>query len=342
MSLPLIRSHTRIDFKRCPKKAYWYWMLGLVPRAKSFGALDLGSWMHEAFNAWYRAGLKRNGNLADHIASFADIAIYNAQGEGAPDYEIEKAVQLADLGQAMMIAYKRFYGKDPNIEVITKEIPLEFVITQDGKPIAKHLLKPDLVFRHAKTREVWLMEHKSAASIRTEHLVIDDQARPYTAMAERALKSAGAIDNTDRVAGILYNFVRKAFPDERDMRKVDGNWRHLNKDGTVSKRQPPPYFVRHALPVSDKAKAMTLRRLQTEAIMFTTFRQSIIDGKIDPKWILKTPHMSCPKFCNYFAMCRLEEEGADITEMRRNLYVKRNPYDYTLESTDEPASFEFS
>ena len=48
VNLPVIRSGERMCFKRCQKKWYWEWRRGLVPRNKTFGALDLGTWMHIA------------------------------------------------------------------------------------------------------------------------------------------------------------------------------------------------------------------------------------------------------------------------------------------------------
>lgn len=337
--LPLIRTHTRIDFKRCPKKAYWRWLMGLTPKIKSFGALDLGTWVHDAFDCWYVPGRKRKGDLLEHFNRITDEAFYMADREGVPEHEMLKATELQFLGQALMKSYVERYGTDSTVDVIGAEIPLQFEIADKrGRVIALHMLKPDMVFRHRKTGLIWLMENKTAAQIRIEHLVIDDQARAYAAMAQPALRRAKIIGPNERVAGIMYNYIRKAFPDTR---KTDHNGHYLNQDGSVSKRQPPAYFLRHPLPLSDKAKAVTLRRLQAEATRFTEWRQSIIDGEIDPMWIDKTPHHSCPKFCDFFKICRLEEEGADITDMRRNLFVQRNPYDYA-ETTDEPTGFELS
>lgn len=337
--LPLIRSHTRIDFKRCPKKWYWRWLLGLVPVAKSFGALDLGSWVHDALSRWYKIGRKRNGDLVEHYREVSNAAIDQAVAAGLPEHEALKAAELQFLGEALVKSYVEAYGKDSNVEILGAEIPLEFPLSDENGVIAKHKLKPDAVFRDLRTRKIWLFEHKTAASIQTEHLVIDDQARPYAAMAQPALRKAGVILPNESVAGIMYNFIRKAFPDTR---KMNEKGQYLNLNGTVSKKQPPPYFVRHPITVANQAKAMTLRRLRAESLMITLLRQHIIDGSIDPVMIPKTPHRSCPKFCEFFKMCRLEEEGADITDMQRALYIRQDPYLYEEETTDEPPSFELS
>jgi hypothetical protein len=337
---PLIRSHTRIDYKRCPKKWYWRWLLGLIPIAKTFGALDLGNWVHDALARWYVIGRKRKGKLLDHFNSVSNDAIDSATANNVPEHELLKATELQFLGQALMQSYVERYGRDSNVEILEAEIPLEFPISDEqGKIIAQHKLKPDAVFRDLSTGYIWLFEHKTAATIQTTHLVIDDQARPYTAMAQPALRKAKVIRPDEEVRGIMYNFIRKAFPDTR---KTNEKGHYLNLDGTVSKKQPPAYFLRHPLTVGSRAKAMTLRRLRNETVLINLLRKEIIDGSIDPKWIPKTPHRSCPKFCEFFKMCQLEEEGADITDMQRALYIVQDPYQYDEETTDEPASFELA
>lgn len=332
-----VRSSARIDFKRCPKKWYWRWLLGLVPKAKTFSALDLGTWVHEAFAQWYVIGRKRNGKLVRHFDDVSIGAIESARVDGASDEELMKATELQFLGQALMKSYVAQYGQDSNVEVLDREVPLEFPISDGDGVIAVHKLKPDAVIRVLRSNTVWLLENKTAASIQTTHLVIDDQARPYAAMAQPALRKAEIIRPDESVEGILYNFIRKAFPDTR---KTNEKGQYLNLNGTVSKKQPPPYFFRHPIRVSNRAKAVTLRRLRIEVLTMSLMRAAILSGELDPMWIPKTPHKSCPKFCPFFRMCTLEEEGADITDMQRAEYRREDPYLYDEETTDERTSFE--
>jgi hypothetical protein len=336
---PLVRSSARVDFKRCPKKWYWAWLLGLVPKAKVFGALSLGEWVHAALARWYVIGRKRNGDLEKHFDSVSNVAIENAVTDGIPEHEIIKASELQFLGQALMRSYVDYYGDDSNVEILEREVPLEFPISDKNEVLAIHKFKPDGVFRYLPTGEVWLLETKTATSIQTTHLVIDDQARPYAAMAQPTLRKAKVIRPDETVRGIMYNFIRKAFPDTR---KTNDKGHYLNRDGTVSKKQPPPYFFRHPVTVSNRAKAVTLKRLRVEVLTMAAMRQFIASGQLHPMWIPKTPHKSCPKFCQFFTICRLEEEGADITDMQRNLYSRRDPYLYEEETADEHTSFELS
>lgn len=306
-----------------------------MPKAISFGALDLGMWVHDALANWYLRGLKRAGSLVNRFDMVSGGAITDAVENKAPDYAIEKAEQLAALGLDMMKAYERRYGKDPEIDVIKAEIPLEFAISDEhGEVIAQHRLKPDLVYRDPQ-RNIWLMEHKTAKQIRTAHLVIDDQARPYGVLAERALRNSGILGAKERVKGIMYNYLRKATADTRE---TNAQGQALNKDGSVSKRQPKPLFVRHPVIMTRLAKLHALKRIQGETILITEVTSALREKWLDPAALPKTSHHSCPTTCDFFSMCVAEEEGTDIRDMMRLQFERRNPYLY--DTTDEPAGFE--
>ncbi len=324
-SLPVVRSHELMEFKRCPKKWYWHWRLGLEPKAKRFSALDMGTWVHEAFEKWYCPGTKRWGALAEIF----DTIAHNAIEPHLPQTEIDRALEMRALGVAMLQAYEKYYNRDSALHIITTEVALEFSF---GHTLYK--LKPDGVFRDPQGR-IWLLEHKTAAQIMTAHLPIDGQARPYGAMAERALINAGILDRGDYVYGIMYNFLRKAVPDERP---VNEKGQSLNQNGTVSARQPTPHFVRHPVHLSRAAKEQTLKRLAIDIKKLGQARDAVRERRVDPATITKTPDKSCPRMCQYFAMCVAEEEGVDITSMRKDMYRVENPYAYG-ETTDEPLGF---
>jgi hypothetical protein len=137
----------------------------------------------------------------------------------------------------------------------------------------------------------------------------------------------------------MYNFLRKAIPDERE---TDAQGRALNKNGTVSKRQPTPVFIRHPIELTTASKKIALMRLRLETKIVTEYARAVRERRIDPFFIPKTPHSSCEKLCDYFTMCVVEEQGGNIKEMQRTMYHRENPYTYLEETTDIPASFELS
>lgn len=338
-TLPVVTRSERVDFKRCEWKWYQLWRRGLVPKSKTFGALDLGEWLHAALADWYSAP-DRSIDLGFIFNLYADHAVERATNGGAPEHTIEKAEELAALGENMMRAYQKHYGTDEDVEVIRAEVPLEFSFPDRTGALAfLHKLKPDLVYRSRRNLGVWLMEHKSATSIHTEHLVIDDQARPYGAMAERALRNLGLISKREELKGIMYNYMRKGLSDERPTNDAG---KALNKNGTVSARQPAALFVRKPILMSRPAKRITLNRVRGETIGITTLA-TMIRANPGEHWserLSKTPHHSCPKFCPVFALCEADENGADTTELESGLFDRRDPYTYYGETTSEHTSFE--
>ncbi len=309
-----------------------------MPRVVSFGALDLGNWVHDGLAAWYGKGWGRVGSLKNHVGNKAEIAIETAQAQGAPDHALDKAAELSALAEAMAEGYEREYADTDDVYVLAVEEPLEFVIPDySGKPLVRNKLKPDLVYR---AREgVWLMEHKTASQIVTGHLPLDDQARPYGAMAERALRKKGIIRANDEFLGIMYNFLRKAFPDER---MTDAQGRALNKNGTVSKRQPAKNFLRYPVRMTRAMKRITLQRVRHEAVEIAHTANLLRAGTIKPQALHKTPTKGCERFCEFFAICKMDEEGSNTRAAEETMYYRRNPYLYDEENptTEEHSGFE--
>jgi hypothetical protein len=327
-----VRSHERIDYKRCPKKWYWHWRKGLVPIGIRFGALELGTWVHEALAQWYECGTSQS--LPGLLNAVSGRSILAAKAANAPEYVMDDAWKMAAMGEAMLTHYQKVHGADNKVRVLAVEAPLEFNFVYPHGTVI-HKLKPDLVYVDEQG-DIWLMEHKTAAVIRTDHLVIDDQARPYMAMAERGLKKAGIIKADQYLKGIMYNFIRKALPDERE---TDEQGRSLNNDGTVSKRQPIPILRRVPLVLTTQATNIALKRLKNEVYVINRLTRAIRNGDIDPHIIAKTPHSSCVKFCPYFAMCVTEEQGGNISHMQQTMYRCQDPYDYA-DTAEVLTSFE--
>ena len=336
MSEFTLRSHETADYKRCKKKWYWKWRRGLVLKARKFGALDLGTWMHAALAAWYEPGLRRKGHLASLFADVAYQAARKAARDGAPEYELERAEELSALGEEVCNAYEKHYDGDPDVHVLDAEIPLEFEITTtSGELITIHKLKPDLVYRDRKTGDVWVMEHKTASQIQTSHLVIDGQARPYGVMVERALHNLGILTTRDRFCGIMYNFLRKALPDERP---TNEKGQYLNKNGSVSARQPGRQFLRHPVTLTRAAKVRTFQMLAMDAAEISFMTAQLRQG-YSPSRLPITPDKSCPRFCEYFDLCVATEQGSDTRNMEETLFLVRDPYLYDEETTEDKSEW---
>jgi hypothetical protein len=317
-SITVTRSE-RVDFKRCPKKWYWRWRKGYTLKNQGYGALDLGTWFHAALAQHYT-----------HTEPLIDcFNAVTAQVEAN-----DRTDELIALGRDMATAYARKYANEP-INVIAVEEATQFQF-QCGK----HMVTPDLLFSYLDNpKAVWLREHKTAKQIRTGHLEIDDQARGLATMAEVVFRREGLLTADQRIAGVEYNFIRKAYSDKREQ---NAKGQYLNKDGTVSKRQPTPVLVRHRVELSPRAKRISLQRINSEITRIATVTDALRTGEISPLDIDKTPHSSCEKLCDFFRPCVAEENGYDVREMFDLMYERRNPYDYVDKTTDIPASFELS
>lgn len=336
MATYTISTHERIDYKRCQRKWALTWRLGLTPAIPTLSALDLGRWIHYAFEQWYaNVGLKRNGELLAHYSHITDAEIHN-WSVTHPDIDIADTFdEMYALGYAMLEGYTTHYGDDLDVYVLGVELPTVFTfptLDPNSSAVIHHLLKPDMLYR-SSTGQTRLMEHKSAAAIRTQHLAIDDQARAYLAMAEAATRKA--VGNV-RLKGITYNYLRKAYPDTR---QTDDAGRYLNQDGTVSKRQPPAYVERVQLPTIRAGNSVVLKHLQFEVNTIASVTALLRHKEITWDLLTRTPHWSCPKMCPFFAVCDAECMGSDMREQLRK-FARRDPYQHYSASTEEIASFE--
>jgi hypothetical protein len=373
MNLPIIRTSERAAIKRCPWAWWQRWRRGLVPIGTISDALWFGTGVHIALARWYCGpGLKRGPHPAETFADWAAgeiryIKTSNQLGSGALSYVEEKLVPAWILGEALLTAYVADYGEDEHMWVIEPEHSGQVDIRDPDYPdemLAIYAFTYDLVWRNLITNMIWLEEHKTAKAVRTDYLPLDDQAGSYWAVAEPHLRAEGLIGKRERLAGIEYNFLRKAMPDARP-RNADGyctnkpiktdyiqalqadgvtdlaaleklkveelaeisRSRLLTVFGEVSKMQPKPLFVREEVRRTAAERATQIRRIQGDALLMAAYRDKTLP-------LGKTSTRDCP-FCDYFDMCLLDEAGADAEEYQRAMYRVEDPYADHRKSTEE-------
>lgn len=319
----MLRQSERADYKRCR----WRWNLSynrqLQPKV-SATPLRFGSLVHEALAVFYKPGRERGPAPAVTFAKLYDDEVA-ALGDIFPFKDEDGDWQDArELGIAMLTHYLEHHGLDGTIEVIAPEVPFQIPIHEtgsDGRPDKnKHLVTAvgtfDAIIRKIDTGRLYLFEHKTAKSIQTKHLQLDEQANTYWALAGPWLRKQGLLDKGQEISGILYNFLRKAKPDARSQ---DEHGLYLNKDGSVSKSQPPPYFER-VMVYRDAADRQNLvNRLRAEAWEISRVR----DGDLP---IYKTPTRDCSWDCSFYSVCELHEAGADWESMLGLTYEPWEPY----------------
>lgn len=337
---PIIRTSERRTKKRCE----WRWRMtyreGLVPKGTPATPLWFGTGIHEALAQWYQPGLSRGIHPADAwldwVREEEQYIRTSPSDNGNPDDD--EFINGKDLGEAMLVGYVEKYGEDETWDVIGTEEPFQIDIPypsgyaghddgirgdlptdENGEVdfLAIYAGTFDGVYRDLIDDTIWLMEHKTAKTISLRHLPLDDQAGSYWAVASKILQDKGILRKGDRIEGIMYNFLRKAMPDDRPQNDTG---EYLNKNGDISKNQPSPLFVREPVERDRRERATQLRRIQHEAL-------EMEDARNQPDRIIKNPTNDCSWDCALYDLCLLHEKGDQSWEDYRDaMFTVRDPY----------------
>lgn len=238
LNLPLLRGSERKDFKRCPTRWGWAWRDGLESNRQKM-PLWFGTGIHLAFEQWYVPGIKRGRDLRETWLEYCDgvkelMRVDRASFPG--DYE-QVVVDAEGIGLAMLDNYLVEYGTDEEWEILSPEQTFSVRIPRhapdDMTPVARFHGTFDIVARNRGNGHVFLWDHKTAKSIQTRHLPMDDQAGGYWAVADNVLRRQGTIGKKERISGILYNFLMKAAPDARP----------VNEKGLSTNKPKKEHFV---------------------------------------------------------------------------------------------------
>ncbi|QGH79310.1 exonuclease [Gordonia phage Sukkupi] len=256
--LPLLRGSERKDFKRCPQRWWWAWRDGLESNKRKL-PLWFGTGIHLAFEHWYIPGTERGRDLretwSEYCEEVRELIRVEMRDSGIPGEPEQVVMDAEGVGLAMLDNYLVTYGHDEQWEILSPERPFGVTIPRstgidperpkDTTPVAKFHGTFDIVARDQATGKIWLWDHKTARSIRTNHLPLDDQAGGYWAVADNVLRRDGTIGKNERISGILYNFLMKAPPDERP----------VNEQGLATNKPKKSHFVEALLEVEAKKYA---------------------------------------------------------------------------------------
>lgn len=374
---PMLRTSERRTKKNCEQQWDYAWNQGLEKRGSPPTPLWFGTGVHLALALWYCGpGTKRGPHPAETWVKYADNEIDTVKIPGLTDDAESVHVNAKELGISMMENYVKTYGKDEHMHVIQPEqtfsldIPwpkdigeLSFLINR--KLLTKYVGSYDLVWRNLINDQLLLEEHKTAATIRTAHLTLDDQGGSYWATAARSLQRQGLIGPRERLRGIEYNFMRKGLPDERP-KDADGaytnkpikkhyhealigldGWdakslrgkkieeleqiaaaHHMKVLGDKSKMQGQPLLLRETIYRTKPEQRSQLLRIQNEAMQIELLRRGIVKPS-------KNPTMNCSLYCSFFDLCELEEKVADSSDFKKGVYKTRDVYADHRKSTDE-------
>ncbi len=319
VAVPLLRTSERNDFRRCPWMWEQSWRNGLAPIHPPTWSW-FGTAIHRALEVRYPPGRKR-GSLNDTVAAFeiacgqAKARVYHRETE---DSELE-FTNAVELGRLMLAGYVMHYGLDEEWECIHTEQPFQIDVADPDDPskvLVVYAGTWDALMRHLPTGQLWLWDHKTAASFGNfKWLGINDQAGSYLWVAKEVLVHKGILKKKDLIEGIIFNYLKKIPPDSRETNALG---EALNKDGSISKVQPAPRFHREQSWRTPQQNVAQANRVQQEAQVMALMRSGVLP-------IYKNPTADCNR-CVFFDMCELHEQGDDYQGFAEGMFAVRDPY----------------
>jgi len=320
-ALPLVRTSERLTYTSCLQKWWWAYVEQLAPKVAS-PPLRFGTLIHAALEARYPPGIKRGPHPAKTFER-----LYEEEAKVAFDFGFKDSdgawTEAFDLGVAMLNGYVEEFGEDEEWEVIGSELQFKVPVRgTNGKRMCYAVGTLDSVWRNRRTKKIWLNDYKTAKSIWDRFLVLDEQASAYWVFAPPFLRRAGHLAPGEEIEGMLFTFLRKAYPDDRPRNEAG---LYLNKDGSVSKVQPPPLFKRVPAYRTERDREAALGRFRLQVEEMIERRQT---GRI-----FKAPGKQTCAMCSFRDMCELHEFGADWEAYRDSEMGPWEPYgEHEIES----------
>ena len=340
--LPLLRTSERSTFNRCR----FLWNLTYNQELKphyDMPALRYGTLIHKALAAWYVPGIKRGVHPAITFQKVYEEELKTASHMGFKD-EDGKWQDAGELGVAMMNHYVEEYGKDDRWKVIATELPFRTLVHRPacltcpgrlpscpechgeaGTPWFIYTGVIDGLWEDRRTKRLWIPDHKTTDGIGPstgQHLRIDDQAGAYWTWGVMALREAGFLKDEERLAGMYYNYMRKAKPDDRPFRLSErGRKIFLNLDGTPSKKQPSPYFLRLEIQRGEIDRANAMARSKQDFYEMELARQGVT--QLDKK----SPGLFTCTGCPMIDVCEIHETGNDWQSVLASTTKHWDPYE---------------
>ena len=282
-------------------------------------ALRFGSLIHKAMELRYPPGVRRGPHPALTFEKLYEEEMIEQSRMGFRDDD-GKWEDAGEVGIAMLNNFVDNYGKDDKYKVLASEQSFQVEIMRNKKKGIRLVYVGvfDGVWQDRESGKLMLTDWKTCASISTGHLTLDEQAGSYWAFGPEWMKQEGLLKDAqlNNLKGILYTFMRKAKPDER---AKDAAGLSLNKDGSISKNQPAPYFHREFVYRGEEDARRLRARVLDEAREMELVRLGKLGVYINPS------PMNCA-WCGYRDMCELQESGGDWEAFRDAAMVKWDPY----------------
>lgn len=364
VELPFVRSSERGAFKQCPQKWYWSYVDRLVPKGAQFDERDFGTGIHICMAEHYVPGTKRGRPLLETWEEFTTeyqkAMKKAAAADKSKDWGEVRWTDLYNLGVAVLKNYEAEYQGDPHWDVIAAENTFSANIANKAIDVGTI----DLVVRDLNRNKIIVVDHKTANGFPDwRFLNLDDQGGSYVSLARHILLQQGKIGPKERLAGMEFNYIRKAYPDERPVNEkgqacnkplkehfVATLGPHFAKFGVdpveaygkplekMSKAVLEEIAEEHRVTVlGDVSKVQPAEILHREFLGKTSKQRSkqlsrVIDDMTVMKMaregdipILKAPGKLCG-WCDFYDLCLIDENMDDVEHFKKVAFTTRDPY----------------
>lgn len=342
-----------------------------MPKRRKSGALWFGTGIHLALEHWYVPGKERGVDPRETWEKFVGEQIEHVKVEMLSGEAKEGSdvvwMEAGELGKAILTNYLKEFGRDEQWEVISPEKTFKVLVPKPGTndPLVKYVGTFDLVARDLDTGQILLWDHKTAKAIQLGHLPLDDQAGSYWAVASHVLRQEGILKANESIQGILYNFIMKSPPDERD---EDELGRKRNKPvkadyiGALlafyeakelgeTEVTDPKYWAKmsveklaaaaktnHLQVFGEVSKQQPSKRFVRETVLRTRAERrsqilrigaeaTVMDMfRYGELPVIKNPTKDCQWDCDFRDLCEIDEQGGDTDEFKELVFDVQNPY----------------
>ena len=226
-----LRTSERSSFKRC-RQAWWWAFVEQVKPKTAAPALRFGSLVHKAMEIRYPKGVKRGPHPAETFERLYEEELKTQTKMGFRDEDGDWH-EAGQMGVAMLNHFVEEFGKDEEWEVVASELPFQVTLHETERFKVVYVGVIDGVWRNRKTKKLWMNDWKTAKTISTKHLTLDEQAGAYWGFGPDFLLQEKLIKKTDALQGILFTFMRKAKPDGRYRHPQSGLYLNLPKAADV-------------------------------------------------------------------------------------------------------------
>jgi hypothetical protein len=362
-----VRTSERTQFTKCRQSWWWSYKEQRKPNEAFSHPLIFGDMIHRALAEYYVPETRKERRRGPH-PSQTFHRIYNEMDRRAKDFNIhvddERWVNTLELGVAMLEGYiDKWKDEDEDILVLYPEMPFQLDLDDPdtGEYLCTYVGTTDSLVMRMSTRQVGLLEHKTAATISTSHLFIDEQASTYwTLIPEWLLRNEiFPRGKMPEFSFMLYNYLRKGMPEDRPVNDQGQALNKPTKEDLVQalaakgvsavSGKPTAKLTKEALETYcatvgiDPEKCGQVSKQQPPPLFH---REMVYRGDFERQMTFerivqqvremnlvrrgKMPHYKAPSkdcsWCEWRDLCELHETGNDWRELRKYTTHKWEPY----------------